>query len=119
MRVISLLSLRNDSWRSCGLRIDITTYSTNTRTDCQPIFTNMAVSLPKHVGWIGLGLMGLPMATNLLKKMDADTEFYVYDVMQESVDHFVGLEEAKGRAEGCKSSLEVADKSVCHAFVPQ
>ena len=42
--------------------------------------------LPKSIGWIGLGLMGYPMATNLIKKMDKDTHFYIYDVVQESVD---------------------------------
>lgn len=72
----------------------------------------MAPDLPKHVGWIGLGLMGLPMATNLLKKMDPKTSFYVYDVVQESVDKFVNLDEAKGRVQVCGSAKEVADKSV-------
>ena len=72
----------------------------------------MAPDLPKKVGWIGLGLMGLPMATNLLKKMDPDTKFYVYDVVQESIDSFVNLKAAKGRVEACKNSREVADKSV-------
>ncbi|KAI7345254.1 hypothetical protein KC354_g14833 [Hortaea werneckii] len=36
-------------------------------------------ALPKNIGWIGLGLMGLPMARNLLKKMDEDTQFFVFD----------------------------------------
>ena len=70
-------------------------------------------SLPKNIGWIGLGVMGMPMATNLLKKMDERTRFYVYDVVQESIDHFVNLSEAGGRVEACGSSRDVADKSVC------
>ena len=72
----------------------------------------MALDLPKNVGWIGLGLMGFPMATNLLKRMDPETKFYVYDVVQESLDKFVDLDEAKGRVEVCESSKDVADKSV-------
>ena len=70
-------------------------------------------SLPKNIGWVGLGLMGLPMAINLLKKTDEQTTFYVYDVVKESIDKFV--EEGRGRVNACASSKEVADKSVCHA----
>lgn len=71
----------------------------------------MTAELPKKVGWVGLGLMGLPMATNLLQKMDSSTEFYVYDVMP--MDEFV--KRGEGRVKACGSSKEVADKSVCHA----
>lgn len=73
----------------------------------------MAPELPKNIGWVGLGLMGLPMATNLVKKMDSDTKFFVFDVVQEIVDKFVNLEEGKGTIEACGSAKEVADKSVC------
>ena len=68
-------------------------------------------TLPKRVGWIGLGLMGLPMARNLVRKMDEQTQFYVYDVVQESMDAFV--KDGKGRVHACASSREVADQSVC------
>lgn len=77
----------------------------------------MAPDLPKNIGWIGLGLMGLPMATNLLKKTDSETKFYVYDVVQESIDKFANLDEAKGRVEACGSAKEVADKSVRYTFI--
>lgn len=66
--------------------------------------------LPKTVGWIGLGLMGYPMARNLVKKMSSDTQFYVYDVMHQNVDKFV--QGGEGRVHHCTSSREVADKSV-------
>lgn len=72
----------------------------------------MAVELPNSIGWIGLGLMGLPMATNLLRKTSKDTKIYVYDVIQDSMDKVLSLEEAKGRVEACESSRAVADKSV-------
>ncbi|KAK1028204.1 hypothetical protein LTR33_017377, partial [Friedmanniomyces endolithicus] len=65
--------------------------------------------LPKNIGWIGLGAMGYPMATNLLKKMSEDTQFYVYDVVQDSVDRFV--KDGAGRVHACASSKEVTDKS--------
>jgi 3-hydroxyisobutyrate dehydrogenase len=66
--------------------------------------------LPKSVGWIGLGVMGLPMVRNLLAKMENETQFYVYDVVQNSMDDFV--EEGRGRVHACTSSKEVADLSV-------
>ncbi|KAK4506222.1 hypothetical protein PRZ48_004187 [Zasmidium cellare] len=65
--------------------------------------------LPKSIGWIGLGLMGNPMIRNLLKKMSEDTQFYIHDVVRESVDKLV--EEGNGRVHACESSVEVADKS--------
>ena len=71
------------------------------------------MDLPKNIGWIGLGLMGLPMATNLVKRMDKETKFYVFDVSKASMEQFAGLDEGKGRIEICASSKEVADKSVC------
>jgi len=68
-------------------------------------------ALPKKIGWVGLGLMGDPMARNLLRKMESDTEIYVYDVIQDAIDKFV--KEGQGRVIACKSSKEVAEKSVC------
>jgi 3-hydroxyisobutyrate dehydrogenase len=73
-------------------------------------------ALPKSIGWVGLGLMGYPMATNLLKKLDNTTQFYVFDVAKDLVDRFVN--DGEGRVYACQSSKEVADKSVCHAFLP-
>jgi 3-hydroxyisobutyrate dehydrogenase len=67
--------------------------------------------LPKKVGWIGLGIMGAPMLQNLLGKMDNETQFYIYDVVQKSIDDFV--EKGQGRVHACSSSKEVADLSVC------
>ena len=67
--------------------------------------------LPKHIGWIGLGLMGYPMAGNLLKKMSKDTQFYLFDVVKDAIEKFVG--DGEGRVHACASSKEVADKSVC------
>ena len=68
------------------------------------------VALPKNVGWIGLGIMGMPMVRNLLAKMKDDTQFYVYDVVQESIDQLV--QDGQGRVHACSSSKDVADNSV-------
>lgn len=51
------------------------------------------------------------MATNLVKKMDKSTTFYVFDVVEDSIKKLVEVEE--GRVIACGSSKEVADKSVC------
>ena len=67
--------------------------------------------LPKSVGWIGLGAMGFHMAANLVKKLPADTHFYVFDVVQDFVDKFV--EQYGERVHGVRNAKEVADKSVC------
>jgi 3-hydroxyisobutyrate dehydrogenase len=69
-------------------------------------------ALPKKIGWIGLGIMGLPMVRNMLAKMENDTQFYIYDVIQKSIDEFV--QDGQGRVHACSSSKEVADDSVCH-----
>jgi 3-hydroxyisobutyrate dehydrogenase len=73
-------------------------------------------ALPKKIGWIGLGIMGLPMVRNMLAKMESDTQFYVYDVIQKSIDEFV--QDGQGRVHACISSREVADNSVCRLPVP-
>jgi 3-hydroxyisobutyrate dehydrogenase len=67
-------------------------------------------TLPDNVGWIGLGIMGMPMARNLLAKMKDSTQFYVYDVVQESIDQLVRY--GQGRVHACSSSKDVADNSV-------
>lgn len=66
--------------------------------------------LPKNIGWIGLGIMGLPMAKNIIEKTSNDTQLFVYDVVQDSIDKLVN--DGKGRVHVCGSSKEVADKSV-------
>lgn len=70
---------------------------------------NMA-AFPKKIGWVGLGIMGMPMALNLLKKTGSDTQLFVYDVVQDSIDALV--KEGQGRVNACGSSKEVTDKSV-------
>lgn len=59
--------------------------------------------------------MGLPMAKNLVKKMDKQTTFYVFDVVEESIKKLV--EAGEGRVKACGSSKEVADKSVCEQLL--
>jgi 3-hydroxyisobutyrate dehydrogenase len=51
------------------------------------------------------------MARNLLKKTSQETKLYVFDVVKDALKQLV--EEGNGRVEACKSSKDVADKSVC------
>ena len=57
----------------------------------------------KQIGFIGLGIMGKPMAMNLLK---AGYSLTVYDIRSEPVKEVV----AAGATEG-KSSKDAAEKS--------
>ena len=59
--------------------------------------------MQRRIGFIGLGAMGKPMATNLIKKGFPLT---VFDIRQEPVDELVKL-----GAKGAKSSTETATSS--------
>jgi 3-hydroxyisobutyrate dehydrogenase len=68
-------------------------------------------SLPRNVGFIGLGIMGFPMAANLAHKLPQNSNIYAYDISSDS------LSRLQSRGSGsrvyiCKSSKEVAKMSV-------
>jgi 3-hydroxyisobutyrate dehydrogenase-like beta-hydroxyacid dehydrogenase len=65
----------------------------------------------KSIGWIGLGLMGIPMVENLIKKTPESTLFHVYDVNETAVKEFIA--KYPERSQLAQSSREVAEKSVC------
>jgi len=67
------------------------------------------------IGFIGLGLMGLPMAENLIKKTPETTKFFVYDVVEDALNKFCN--EHLTRAQAMRSSREVAEKAVCTEFL--
>ncbi|KKY20210.1 putative 3-hydroxyisobutyrate mitochondrial precursor [Diplodia seriata] len=62
------------------------------------------------IGFIGLGVMGLPMLENLIKKLPDGTKYYVYDVSTSAMDTLCAQYPEKVHA--CANSREVADKSV-------
>jgi 2-hydroxy-3-oxopropionate reductase len=64
----------------------------------------------KKIGFIGLGIMGCPMAKNLLKKGYPLT---VYDIVSEKIDELV-----KAGAKAGTSSKEVAEKSDIITMLP-
>lgn len=70
----------------------------------------MATEIRK-IGFIGLGLMGLPMVENLLAKTSDKTQFFVYDVVDEvmrklCVEHVL-------RVSPMLSAKLVAEEAVC------
>ncbi|QIX00625.1 hypothetical protein AMS68_006142 [Peltaster fructicola] len=74
--------------------------------------------LHSRIGWIGLGVMGLPMARNLLKHMPQDTQFFVYDISDENINAFISSEPVRGFK--CASSREVAENStIIFSMVPE
>jgi len=75
------------------------------------IFVAMMADGISKIGFIGLGLMGLPMVQNLIKKTPETTKFFVYDVVEDTLKKF--CDEHSTRATAMKSSREVAEAAVC------
>ena len=69
----------------------------------------------KSVGFIGLGLMGVPMVENVISKTKEGTRVYVNDVVHAPVKQL--CEKYPQRVEQCATAREVADKAVCKTFL--
>lgn len=65
---------------------------------------------PRELGFIGLGVMGYPMALNLLKKLEDGARLHVYDVDDRALRKFE--EEASTKVDVCSNAREVAESSV-------
>ncbi|KAK1485782.1 3-hydroxyisobutyrate dehydrogenase [Colletotrichum abscissum] len=65
---------------------------------------------PLSLGFIGLGAMGLPMASNLVAKVAKGSQTYVYDISETSMKKLI--DQAKNAdITGCKSPREVSQKA--------
>lgn len=64
----------------------------------------------KSIGFIGLGLMGVPMLGNLIKKSGSSTRFFVFDVDEDSVGRL--CDEYSGLVERGQNARDVAEKAV-------
>lgn len=62
------------------------------------------------VGFVGLGTMGFPMASNLISKLPAGSKMFVYDVSGDSVTKFKA--KYPGSVTSCGSSKEVTENAV-------
>jgi 3-hydroxyisobutyrate dehydrogenase len=65
----------------------------------------------KSIGFIGLGLMGVPMVENVIKKTSSDIRIYVNDVVEDAVKQL--CEQYPDRVEKCDTAKDIAEKSVC------
>ena len=65
----------------------------------------------KSIGFIGLGMMGVPMVENVIKKTSDDMRIYVNDVVEDPVKQL--CEQYPDRVESCQTAKEIAEKSVC------
>ena len=73
----------------------------------------MAIGTAGNIGFIGLGLMGKPMAVNLAAKLDEGQKLYVFDLVESAMDDLI--KQHPTIVHKCSSIKEVADKSVCNA----
>ena len=62
-----------------------------------------------HVGFVGLGAMGLPMAGHLAAKLPDETCIYVFDIVKSLVDQL--CEKYPSKITRCASAKDVAKKS--------
>lgn len=72
----------------------------------------MAVALPSSYGWVGLGAMGYPMATQLRKKIPQSTELTIFDIDLSALQRFVRDTQGLGKVTIASNAKELAEKSV-------
>ncbi|KAM5343889.1 hypothetical protein ACJ41O_012426 [Fusarium nematophilum] len=65
---------------------------------------------PRSVGFIGLGVMGLPMAKSLSGKLPSDSKLFIFDVFAHPMST-LEASQPSGRITICKSAAEVADRA--------
>ncbi|KAK1536300.1 3-hydroxyisobutyrate dehydrogenase [Colletotrichum costaricense] len=65
---------------------------------------------PLSLGFIGLGAMGLPMASNLVAKVAKGSQTYVYDISETSMKRLID-QATNADITGCKSPREVSQKA--------
>lgn len=63
-----------------------------------------------RIGFIGLGIMGYPMASNLIQKLPATAGIWIFDVSKEILEKFAN--EHDKAVHICSSSKEVAESTV-------
>lgn len=71
----------------------------------------MAIQSLENIGFVGLGVMGYPMARNLIEKLPESASLWIFDVSKEVLEKFAAA--TKKTVHICSSSKEVAENSVC------
>jgi 3-hydroxyisobutyrate dehydrogenase-like beta-hydroxyacid dehydrogenase len=74
------------------------------------------IEIPLRFGWVGLGQMGYPMATQLRRKLAGNRKMVVFDLDMALCERFVADWESENKGVGevkiASSSREVAENSV-------
>lgn len=65
---------------------------------------------PLKLGFVGLGAMGLPMASNLISKAPQGSILYIYDIFEKSVRTLADKHGSSVKV--CNSAREVAQQAV-------
>jgi 3-hydroxyisobutyrate dehydrogenase len=65
----------------------------------------------QHVGFIGLGAMGKPIAVNLIKRLPQNITIHLFDVVEAPVDELCA--QYPGRVVKKGSAKQTAESSVC------
>jgi hypothetical protein len=63
-----------------------------------------------NIGFVGLGIMGIPMVENLVKKLPLSSKIYVFDISAAAVERICN--QNQGRVFPCYDSKGVATVSV-------
>jgi 3-hydroxyisobutyrate dehydrogenase len=72
----------------------------------------------KHVGFIGLGAMGLPMAKHLATKLPDETRMYIFDIVEDLMEAL--YQQNRSRVIKCSSAKEVAGQaSIIFTMLPE
>lgn len=66
---------------------------------------------PLSVGFIGLGVMGSPMAINIAGKLPNGMRLHVYDINEAAIDHVCSR--SKGNVHKSTGAVHLAAESVC------
>lgn len=67
----------------------------------------------QKLGFVGLGAMGMPMASNLISKSPEGSTLYIYDISETAMKSFA--EKHNRSVVVCGSPREVSQKAVSNA----
>lgn len=63
-------------------------------------------------GFIGIGVMGFPMAQNLRRKMPKESKLLICEVNQSQIDQFLDETQPREQIEVISTPKEIAEKAV-------
>ncbi|KIK67476.1 hypothetical protein GYMLUDRAFT_217822 [Collybiopsis luxurians FD-317 M1] len=82
----------------------------------------MSTDIPERFGWVGLGAMGFPMASQLATKLPASCKLFIYDIDADAMNRFIEVysNSAGPPIVAVSSAKEAAELSECFiSIVPE